>query len=239
MKRIITIILTLSLVLGAFSGCALKKQLTAFGLYSKAVNTIRDAGGVEVECTAVMDITLLSVEMDMNIKQNGKNSEVTVSMGGEQISKTAIVDGMVYVEANGMKICYPQPSEDKPGSADISALPKLAEDLFNDVEIVEDENGGKALTVSVSGDTLASVLGSAAEALEGLQFDDAELTMYFNADDDIESMHMTGSAQMSAIGISMNVGMEIDYRFINLGTAPEITPPDDADEYTFDESMAA
>lgn len=234
MKRIIAVILVITLALTALSGCALKKKLTAFGLYSKAVSTIRDAGGMEADCAMVMDLSLLSVEMNMNIKMNGDDSEITLSMGGEQLTKTTTVGDTVYIEASGIKTCMPKEESSHLTKDEISALPKLTEDMFNDIEIVEDENGGKALTVSIGGDTLSSVFESfSSEALEGISFNDAEVTMYFNSDDEIESMHVDSNAEMSSMGLSMKMNIVIDYTFINLGTAPEINVPEDADEYVF------
>lgn len=230
MKRIIAVILVFTLALGTLSGCALKKQLTAFGLYSKAVNTIREAGGVEAECVAVMDLSLLSVEIDMNIKQNGENSEITVAMGGEQVSKTTTVGGTVYVDAAGTKTRYPKPDAVGSGN-EMSAIPKLAEDLFTDIEIVEDEDGGRALTVAIGSDVLASLFDAADGAFDGASFENAALTMYFDPDDNIKSMHLDGDAVMEVMGFSMTVNMLVDYTFINLGTAPEINSPEDAEDY--------
>lgn len=230
MKRIIAVILAITLALGTLSGCALKKKLTAFGLYTKAVNTIREAGGVEADCVAVMDLSLLSVEIDMNIKQNGEDGEITVAMGGEQVSKTTTVGGMVYVDAAGTKTRYPKPAFEGSGN-EMSAIPKLAENLFTDIEIVEDENGGKALTVSIGSDVLASLFDAADDAFEGLSFENAALTMYFDPDDNIESMHLDGDAVMEVMGFQMTVNMVVDYTFKNLGTAPEINVPENAEEY--------
>ena len=232
MKRIVALTISVIIALTAITGCAFKKQLTAFGLYTKAVNTIREAGGMEAECKAVLDLSLIKVGIDMNIKQNGSDSEVTVIMSGEQVSKTITVGDMVYTDAAGVKTRSPKaaPADDSIG--DISALPKLAEDLFTDIEIVEDENGGKALTIVIGSDTIAALLGEGAEIIDGIDFDDCEMTMYFDADDNIKSMHLESDAAMDFSEFEMKISLTVDYDFINLGTAPEISIPEDADDYT-------
>lgn len=243
MKRIIAVILALTLVIGMFSGCALKKKLTAFGLYTKAVNTIREAGGVEADCAVVMDLSLLSVEIDMHIKQNGDDSEITVLMGGEQVSKTTTVGNMVYSDTAGIKICYPKldledilnrdDDDSEEDSESFSAIPKLAEDLFSNIEIIEAEDGSKALTIQIGADTISTLLGSVVDAIDAVSFENAELTMFFNADDEITSMHLDGDAKMNISGFAMTVNMTVDYTFINLGIAPTVTVPEDAEDYLF------
>ena len=231
MKRIIAVVLTLTIALAALSGCELSNKLTAFGLYTKAVNTIREAGGFEAECAAVIDLALLSMDVDMSIKQNGGDSEIVVSMLGDEVSTTTIVGDMVYVDAAGIKTRYPKPVSESSGN-EVSALPKLAEDLFTDIEIVKDENGGKSLTVFIGADVLDTLFGSAMSSdVIAMTFEDAGLTMYFDPDNNIESMHVDCDAKMDLAGFEMSAVMSLDYTFINLGTAPEINAPENADDY--------
>lgn len=236
-KRIISIFLAVLMLLTVLSGCGLKKKLTAFQLYMGAADAIRKAGGMEAECSALFDVGIISLSMDMHIKQNGKDSEFTVLMGGEQVSKTTTVGGTVYSESAAGKFCYPVPEGS--GRTDFSGVPALAKELFDNIEIFETDDGGSEITVSIGVDTINSMLGDAGNSLDFLRYDNAVLTMYFDADDNITSMYLTCDADISSAGITMSVEMTIEYRFINLGTAPEIAVPDDADEYVLTDAPAA
>lgn len=225
MKRTLSLLLTAVIL---FSGCGLKKQLTAFGLYSKAASDISKAGGMEAECDITIDLGILASSLSMNLKQNGDNSEVVVYMAGEEVSRSTTYDGVTYLSSNGTKTkSAAEPSSSGTGS---SAIPKLAEELFDGVEIVNTDTG-KSLTVSIDSDTFSSLMESFSGASPDLSFDDAVLTMNFDENDSITGMELSANATMAISEISMDAVVTADYKFINLGKAPEISPPEDADKY--------
>ena len=224
MKRIIAIILAAAV---AFCGCGLKKQLTAFGLYSKSVSDIAKAGGMEAECDIKIDLGVISTEFTVHLKQNGENSETVMYMGGEQVSRTVVFDGVSYVSSGGEKVKSPA----EPLSENVSsAVPKLAEELFDGVEISETAEGS-SVTVDIDSEIFADMLGEINGASPALDFDNAVLTMNYDKDDMITGMDLSADVEMSFSGVSMSAKMTADYDFINLGEAPEISPPDDANEY--------
>lgn len=227
-KRLICAALIIAIMLG---GCGLGSKLTAFGLYSKAVSDIKKAGGLEAECVITADLGIASMETTMHMKQSGDVSETVMYVGGEEVSRALTYEGYVYtLTADGSKT---KEKVDESKIEAVDGIPKLAEELFDGVEVIETETG-KAVTVSVGGDVLGDLMGSADE-MSSIEFSDAVLTMNFNEDNEIQNMLMTADISVAlpiaGAEMSLDAKMTADYRFINLGEKPEIEVPGDLGEY--------
>lgn len=231
MKRIIAIALTILIALTVFSGCAFTDKLTAAGLYAKAAKKLKDAGGFEANAQLTMDLQILKVTMDMNFKQNGDDSQTVISVSGDEISSVTTVDGITYTNQAGVKTktMAIKPETDE-GS--LSGLPDLAEELLDNIE-VEIEEDEKKIVVNIDSETAAKFLASTGSDSLGndVIFNDAVLTVIFDKDDDLSRILFSGSATATELGVTMTVGFELTEEFVNFGTAPEITLPEDADEY--------
>lgn len=238
MKKFFSLTAAAVLLCISLAGCTLGKKLTAFGLYSRAAAKIAEAGGFEADCDVKMSIGDLdeTTAMNINIKQNGKDIEMSLASGGQNISRTVIIGRDLYLETAGdIKLKYALPESDTAAVESVAdGLPKLAEDVFESVDVAEnDEDGTKSVTVNISGETAAEMFGSFGQSgLEGMSFDSAEITMYFNKNDDLDSMKATAVGKMTVLGFELGVGVDADYRFVNFGEAPVIELPEDADEYT-------
>ncbi len=246
MKRIIAI--TLSAVILAFSicSCALLEAVTAYSLYSNAMKTIEKAGGFEADCTITMGIELLGemleIKSDMNMKQNGDNSAVVTDSYGI-VTETVLVDDVVYLNLAGVKTKYVVPESDPSAEeGDISSdigiaqLPDLAKEVFENIDVIVNEDGTKAITISLDAESAKSLLGSmedveGVEDGEAVEFKNIILTMGFTDKNVLDTMSFSADMVATVLGIDMTSKISAEYKFVNFGTAPEILAPADADSY--------
>lgn len=228
-KKILSVAVVLVLCLSLVS-CGLGDKLTAFGLYSKAAKDFAKAGGYEAEASITMDMQILKLTMDMHLKQNGKNSNVVVSLDGETISTVTIIDGVMYSDTAGYKVKSAILEEEAEDDSDF--LPDLAESLFENIEI-EQDGENKKITLNVDDETVLDIMKASGEAdvFDGASFEDAVMTMVFDKDDQLSEILFSGTAAVSESGVTMNMGFEMVQKIINYGEAPEVTLPEDADEY--------
>lgn len=230
MKKKILVLATALVLCLSLVSCGLGNKLTAFGLYAKAAKNFAEAGGFEADATITMDMQIIKVSMDMNIKQNGKNSAIVVSMNGEPISTAVTVDGVMYTDTAGYKVKSTPPVVDDEEKNNI--IPDLAEALFENVEIEEDGEN-KKITLNVDDEAIADLmkLSGSADLLESASFKDAVMTMTFDKDDRLSEMYFAGTAEVSESGVTVSMGFEMTEKFKNVGSAPEVNIPEDADEY--------
>ena len=244
MKRILSVGIALVLCASMLCGCELGDKITAFGLYTRAMKTIRNAGGYEIDCVVSIDFDIalldgLDLAMNMNLKQNGDNSQVSVIIGDETtVMTTTRIGDDIYVSTGILKQRFTaNDSYTDSDKIDISAVPKITEEIFDTVEVIRNEDGTKSLVMEIDGSYVTSFLGEIAGDRLGeeadITFDDAELTMNFDSKGNLEGMVLACDAVYKILGFPISGTITADYTFINFGTAPEILPPEDADSYIF------
>ncbi|MBQ8623909.1 MAG: hypothetical protein IJ424_06025 [Oscillospiraceae bacterium] len=242
MKKLISLVLVAALML-SLSSCAFLEAATAYGLYSKAMKTIEKAGGYEADCTMTMVMNLLGEELemayDMNVKQNGENMQMFMDIEGVS-TEMVMVDNTVYISAEDQKIKYSVTSEEQSeeiaDSMGTANLPDLTEDFFENIDVIESEDGTKTITLALDNETAKEIMGIVNEQSDELggtvELENIFLTMKFTEKNVLDLMTLDCDMAVSTMGIEMEVGMSIEYKFVNLGTAPEIVVPEDADSYT-------
>lgn len=246
MKRILCLATALVILATTLSGCALTKKLTAFGLYSRAVLAIREAGGFEADgtVTATFDQDLIenaNIKMNFNLKKNGDDSRIQLTMANALLSTKTVIGEDVYVETLGQKLRYTRTessSEKAPGSFDASIIPDIAEEIFKSIDIIESDDGSKSVTVIIDDDTLYDLVAQMTQGNlskeSGIEFDDATVTMKFDENNDLDAMQISSDISYELLKIfELHGNLTIDCRFINIGTAPQISAPDDAEEYAY------
>lgn len=229
-KKILSLAVALVLCL-SLAGCELGNKLTAFGLYSKAVKDFAEAGGYEADSTITMDMQLIKITMDMNIKQNGKNSQIVTSLNGETISTVTTVDGVMYSDTAGDKVKTTVP--DVEVETDNNVLPELASTMFEGIEIEEDGEN-KKITLNIDDETVAELMEASGETdalLESASFKEAVMTLIFDKDNQLSEIGFKGTAEVSESGVTVSMGFDMTQTIVNYGVAPTVTIPEDADEY--------
>lgn len=249
MRRIIAIAVSAVILALSLCSCALLEAATAYGLYSKAMKTIEKAGGFEADCTITMGIELLGemleIESSMNMKQNGDNSAVVTEAYGIT-TESVLVDDVVYVNLSGVKTKYTVPESDASAEGEggdissdigVAELPDLAKEVFENIEVLVNDDGTKAITIALDAESAKSLLGSM-EDIEGVEegesvaFENIVLTMGFTDKNVLDTMSFSADLVATVMGFDMTSKITAEYKFINFGTAPEISAPADADSYT-------
>lgn len=236
MKKLTLFGLIFALLL-SLVGCSFGDRLTAFGLYKRAFDKINDAGGFEADCDAAISFGLgglgdFDTAFKMNIRKNGENSrsEVSVTDGGSSV--TTIIGSDVFVESDGAKLRYTIAENSEETESAGGLIPSLAEEIFENLEVVKNDDGTKSVTVSLDSETVEKLLADAAGQQEtGITFDGAVMTMNFDERSDLDTMNISCDASYTVLGFTLSGRLTLDYKFINLGTAPEILPPDDPDSF--------
>ncbi|MCD7770849.1 MAG: hypothetical protein LUH23_01980 [Oscillospiraceae bacterium] len=222
-KRTISVILVMTLVL-SLSGCSLFDTLTAYGLYSRAVSKLAKAGGYNADC--VMSITFdilgesLTSETVMNIKENSSGTQVITEMDDYTIT-TTYIDDKVYVEYSDTLIYYTVTDSDSTASIGDANLPELAKDIFDNINVVKNDDGTKQIAIVLESEDAESILGSFVSDLEDLTFDDIIYVMIFDKNNDLSAMTLSCSASIDVLGYTMTGYVTAEYTFIDFGTAPE------------------
>lgn len=241
MKKIISLFFAAA-IMAALPSCGLKSKLTAFGLYSRAAKTFSEAGGFEAEATGTIDMGFLTqllggeIESVTHIKKNGVNSNTVVYVQGQKSYESTVYDGYSYTSlSSGTKVKAPV---EEPETVDSSSefLPKLAEEVFEGVEVVENSDGTKTVATTISGDVLNGLLGEYAENTIGeMTISSADMEMIFDESDDLKALNVAADIKADLAGTELEATVTMSYSFINFGTAPEILPPEDIDEYVLAE----
>lgn len=247
MKKALTIALTFVIAATMLTGCLFQQKLTAFGLYSRYTKKVADAGGCEMDAEISLSIMGINVTAEMNVKTNGDNLKMTYGIGGETQSTITIIGEDVYMDQLGEKYrtVMDKEAQKEAFSNNSEALMGLIEESFEGVEVIENEDGTKSLTLSLDFETVLSLMGGKDELFGSLEdedssidFTDSLLTMNFDENDDLSTMSLKCTMKMSQSGLSLSTDITAEYTIINLGTAPEVSAPEDADDYVFIEEYS-
>lgn len=239
MRKILAIVLAAVMMLSLCS-CSLFDNLTAYGLYLKAMNDIEKAGGLDVDSVVNMSIGMLGqsvdITMDMSVKQNGDDMYMEVDYGellGVSMVMT-VIDGYAYVESDGVKVKYaiPEGEEEELKEEQLGQIPELAEEAFEGIEIVKNDDGTKQISLLINESAINSILGTVlGETDESANIEDVLYTMTFDKDNDLISAVISMDMDMTTSGIEATASIDMECVYNNIGTAPEITLPADTSEY--------
>ncbi len=245
MKTRIFALLTALLCLLMLASCA---QDTPQSLYTDAAEQLKAAGGYEIN--AKMDISVSvagqtqDVSMDMNMKANGDNSAVNTKMelmGQNMDVDVVYVDGVAYMNQGDSKVKTTvslEELQEEAGMISSFELPGMSEEELNEIELTKDGDNS-SFTVTLTGDEVKDFMnhmGSLTESMAGadatLSFGDMTITFTFDKDSALTNMKATVTATATVQGEEMTMDMSMDFDFVNIGTAPTISAPADADSYT-------
>ena len=235
-KRILLVLLA---VVCIFSFAACKKD-TPQSLFENAEKTLSELKGYEAKMTMITktDIagTKNTTEMEMNMKVNGNNLEMTV-----EDETVLYVDGFMYMDMGEMgkykiAMSLEEMQEEIGMGTNPADLPKLDEEDFKDVELVVDGDN-RSFTVKLDEETIKEYLGSALSDLteEGIEatFSNMEFSATFDKNDNLTKMSvkLDMTADLGELGGEMSMGLEVVIEFVNVGTVPTVSAPADAAEY--------
>lgn len=249
MKKRVFVLITALICLFALASC---ENETAYSLYSGSVEKLNAAGGYEMNADVDIAITIGSqtVEgsMQMNLKANGNNAAMDYSMDmmdNKVDMSVAYVDGVAYTEMSGVKYKAAVSEEELESDGGMASfeLPEMTEDALKDIELTEDGDN-RSFTVTLTGDdvnsfweSIGSVADSLAEMGADIDFGDLTFTCTFDKDSNMTDMKVDITYIMDVSGQEASVAMSLDYDFVNIGTAPTITAPADADSYIDADSL--
>ena len=241
-KRILILVLALACL---FSLASCKKE-TAYSLLNEADAALEAANGLEATVTIDMKMTedgeSEEQSISMDLKVNGENMAMVIAMDmyGETMEIPVVyVDGVMYMEQSDTKIKMEVSAEDfgaEYGSMGNVELPELTEEALKDVEIKKDGDT-KSFTVSLDNEAAMEILGESLLAavmgsVEDVKVDQFDITFTFTKDNTLSKMTMA-MVLLPADEGEEDASLEatMTYEFKNLGTAPTIEAPADADEY--------
>ncbi len=234
-KKTLSVLLAVTLTF-ALSGCSFSDTLTAYGLYSRAVTKLAKAGGYNADCVMTITFDILgesiTTETVMNIKENSAGTQVETDMDGETIISTYI-DDIVYVEYGDTLAYYTVTDSGATESIGDASLPEFAKDIFDNINVVKNDDGTKQIAIVLESENAESILGSFVSDLDDLTFDDIIYMMFFDKNNDLYMMTLTCSASMDVLGYTMTGYVTAEYSFINFGTAPEFDLGHDESEYAY------
>lgn len=238
-SKLIAVFFTAVLLI-SLTGCALTDALTAYSLYAEAAKKLKKAGGYEADCVLTMSFDIfgsdISQSINMNVKQKGKDSQLTTSMAGIDDVITTRIGNTVYVESGDAKVKYHSDgnsSADGDSLMEDGSLPKLSKDLFDGIEVSNGENGRKSITLNIDNETAANIFDGYFGEDEEMSFSMENMIFVFTFDKkkNLETMQMSCDVTMGIMGMSIGGKITADYTFINFGTAPEFTINYPEDEY--------
>lgn len=241
MKRTVCVVLSMVILALSLSSCALFEAVTAYGLYSKAMKTIEEAGGFEADCNIEIKMNILGQEVitseKLNVKQNGDNIETTTEVEGETVVLT-VVDGVLYGRLGDEKVKFTVTPEQNDVLEDEMAdvLPDFTQSLFEGIDVIKSEDGKKAITLTLDDETAKKIMDATAdeesmELSEAMSLENIFFTMKFSSKNVLESMTFDCDMTVEVLGMGLTAHMAMEYVFVNFGEAPEISAPADADTY--------
>lgn len=234
--RLITALVTAVLLI-SLTGCESTDEFGAYDLYSSAIEKINNIGGFETNCVITLSFDDSDFDFDqsfdMNIKRNGKDSQTTTGITGEE--KSSVVTRLgdtVYQEGSS----YAVKSHITPYSpADNSSLfldGKLPKNIFKGVNIINGEDGRSTISVHLdnknSNQLLAGALG--VEQPADTKLSNMILSFTFNEKNDFETMQFICDITYDDMDKAKVVA---NYTFVNFGTAPNITLSHPKHEYKY------
>ncbi|MCD7785548.1 MAG: hypothetical protein LUH18_08270 [Oscillospiraceae bacterium] len=238
-------------VITLFSGCEMPLLGNkTYKLYSEAVSTLEKAGGYDVDCT--VDVYLYddsgnieSATLEMNIKANGDNAQVSADYGELGFDYvTTVIDDRAYFEIGDYCVYFTIPDSyydtyDYDSLVSEFNLPELAEKVFSDVEVEENTRGMKRFTVTLSddddyGDMIDELIMSFfVEDDIDIDLSDVTYVMTFDSNGYLSTMEMSCGMVLSAYDESMYGNITAEYTFTDFGFAPKIKLSHDISEYTY------
>jgi lipoprotein len=249
----IALVLVMLVSLFALTSCE-EKKLTAYSLVSDAVAKMETLDSFEADMEIKMGVETMGVSMDVPMQYNvkaaglkGDNpvtfSTVSMTMMGMTMKTEAYTEGeWCYITAFGqnMKMKAGENTEEYDGYADIeSVIKELPEDILSDVEITENSDGTKTVSVAVSDEKFAEIYKSfvdemSASAAEGEEVSEvsvtnAKVTVTVDKNGYISvygiSFDMNLKAESEGMSLEMKASVDMNIAFKNPGTAVTITPP--------------
>jgi len=257
----LALVLVMLVALFALTSCEGKKmKLTAYALVSDAVAKTEALDSFEADMEIKMGIEAMGVSMDMpmqyNVKASGLKgdnpvtfSKLSMTIMGMTMTTEAYTEGeWCYVSALGekAKMKVGADTEEYDGFSDVKSVVKaLPEDLLSEVEIIENSDGTKTVSVAVSDEKFAEIYksfvdemsSSAAESenVSDVSVENAKVTVTVDKDGYVSvygihfDMAVTGESDGISVETKASVDMTITYK--NPGTAVTVTLPADYQDY--------
>ncbi|MCD7846782.1 MAG: hypothetical protein LUG49_01935 [Oscillospiraceae bacterium] len=234
-KRVLSVILAVTVAM-CLCSCSLFDTLTAYGLYSRAVTKLAKAGGYDADCVMTISFDILgetlSTDTVMNIKENSTGTQIVTEMDGEEITSTYI-DDKVYVEYGDTLVYYTVTDSDATESIGDANLPELAKEIFENINVVKNDDGTKQIAIVLESEDAGSILSSFVTDLDDLTFDDIIYIMIFDKNNDLYMMSLNCSASIDVLGYTMTGYVTAEYTFNDFGTAPEFELGHDESEFEY------
>ncbi len=225
------------LVCLALCSCTLFDAMTAYGLYSKAFKKLEKAGGYEAECQLSVNIGVMGQDIptttEMIYRKNGDNIQSVMKVLGSEITSTRIGD-TIYVDNGKTGMKYSLPEQEDGEAADVlggANIPVLAKDVFENIDVVKNEDGTKTVTIALDNETAMKYLGDVFSREESVALNNIVFSMIFNKKNDLQGMKISCSFEAEEMGVALSGDVSADYTFVNFGEVPEITLGLDESKY--------
>lgn len=246
----VALVLVMLVSLFALTSCEEKKQ-TAYSLVSDAVAKMETLDSFEAD----MDLKVETKEMDeddsmgalsqCNVKAAGLKgdnpvtfSTISVTMMGVTMKTEAYTEGeWCYITAfgQGMKMKAGENTEEYDGYADIEfVIKEIPEDILSDVEITENSDGTKTVSVAVSDEKFTELYQVLVDEVFA-SVTKGEVVIDISVTNANVTVTVDKNGYVSVYGISFDVNSEelfggkasvdMNIAFKNPGTAVTVTPP--------------
>ncbi len=247
MKKITSLLLALTMIfsLVMLSSCFMEKE-TPESLVNGALEKMDKHSAIETNTLMELEMDIMgmsmSIPMDINSKVIDPKSDNPTSLtnltmsvfGMEVVTETYTEDGWSYVVADGESYKTNNAElEDSLGMGDLaSSSEKLDAELFEGVEIIENEDGTKSVELTVPDDVFAELFADAfASVTESLGASaDAKITnvnlKYTVKDGEIAQMKMSFDIEMTMEGIAVTATADCTIDYVAFDDDVKITPPE-------------
>lgn len=249
MKKLITLLLTLTLILSAVTLYSCDEK-DPYVVYEKAYEKMEKLDSLEIDMdmkVTLSGIVTTTADYDFNIKTENaeKVEDPRLRMVGSMKMLGKTVDMDIYTEGewcycsiSGQK--YKVKVEDNANDAASDAIEltecDLPEEVFKGVE-VKTEGGNKRIEVTLSGEELMEFFGEAVEGMMGglnvgelkaASIKDAVVTVVINGKGYVSEMSLSFgmTASVSTLTFEMTV------KYVDPGSKVEINAPEGLDSYT-------
>ena len=233
MRRLFAVTFAVVICLGMLTACS-GKSYTAFELYERSANAINEAGGFKAET----DISVEAPDVDYSsadsskVEVNGDNwhldwyeSYIDWHIG------MWVVDGMMYLADDYDKAVFAAGEEETaPPISDY--LPDLTPELLEGVEVLKTQDG-YGFSIEPTDEILRAAFEGMLKEFVGDECvrEVSEMTFTFNTEGIIESIEYSGRISGEILVGETTATVFAKCVFIDAGTAPEVTAPEDAEEY--------
>lgn len=251
MKRIVSLILTLCMILGCGVLSACSNQ-SAYDVVNSAMEKTSALDSMDAAVKMTMNITIgdESINMPMNykIKATGLQGEnpklrmemtTTASIAGTTNSITMDIyttDGWIYMSTNGSGYKMKQEAMDGQMGADMSTdliVQPLPETLLKDCKLTKNNDGSESVRITVDGkefmdlfkDMIDSMNSNIGTEVVNLTISDATVTITVR-DGYISVYEMDYSMNMEVSGTAAQAAVTASVQYNNPGKAVTVTPPD-------------